>query len=101
MLHPQQQQQQQQQQQNRRQHQRQQQHQWQQQQRLMITTEFQKRSKMSGNARLTFTSPSYRIELHGMILYPKKNSELGRGGGLVVSALAYCAEDPSSNPAGY
>ena len=24
---------------------------------------------------------------------------LGRGGGLVVSALAYCSEDPSSNPA--
>ena len=26
---------------------------------------------------------------------------LGRGGGLVVSALAYSSEDPSSNPAGY
>ena len=26
---------------------------------------------------------------------------LGRGGGLVVSALAYCSEDPSSNPAVY
>ena len=23
------------------------------------------------------------------------------GGGLVVSVLAYCSEDPSSNPAGY
>ena len=25
----------------------------------------------------------------------------GRGGGLVVSALAYCSEDPSSNPADF
>ena len=26
---------------------------------------------------------------------------LGHGGGLVVRALAYCSEDPSSNPASY
>ena len=30
-----------------------------------------------------------------------KSVTLGRGGGLVVSALAYYYKDPSSNPAGY
>ena len=29
----------------------------------------------------------------------KVSSVKGRGGGLVVSALAHCSEDPSSNPA--
>ena len=27
--------------------------------------------------------------------------QLGRGDGLLVSALAYCTEDPNANPAGY
>ena len=41
----------------------------------------------------------------GIYLYstlPKVSlSRQGRGGGLVVSALAYCSEDPSLNPADY
>ena len=32
--------------------------------------------------------------------YTKVTLCLGRGGGIVVSVLAYCSNDPSSNPAG-
>ena len=39
----------------------------------------------------------YVHKITAYYLYPF----LGRGGGLVVSALAYCSEDPRSNPAGY
>ena len=35
------------------------------------------------------------------ISYKVDIGRMGHGGGLVVSALAYCSEDPSSNPVDY
>ena len=41
-----------------------------------------------------FTGPSPQFR-------QRQLNPLGRGGGLVVSVLAFYSDDPSSNPAGY
>ena len=49
----------------------------------------------------TLTNTSFSVRLFQGILGILSMKLVGRGGGLVVNAPAYCSVDPNLNPAGY